>query len=71
MAQVMLDSSGILAVIGQLVAAAMAQHMAVDEEPEPRCFTGTRNHALIASNAQRRATLADEHVSAWRLGFPL
>jgi hypothetical protein len=34
-AQIMLDRSDVLAVIGQLVAAAMTEHVTVDEEPEP------------------------------------
>jgi hypothetical protein len=33
-AEIVLDGSGVLAVIGQLVAAAMSQHVAVDEERE-------------------------------------
>ncbi len=32
MAEVMLDSSGVLGIVGQFVAGAMPQHVAVDEE---------------------------------------
>jgi len=66
-----MDSPRVLAVVGQLVAAAMTQHVAVDEEAESGRLTRPRHHALVASNAQWRATLTDEHVSAWSLGFPL
>ena len=47
------------------------RHVAVDEERETSSLARPRHHALVASNAQRRATLTDEHVSAWCLGFPL
>jgi hypothetical protein len=50
-AQIVLDCPRILAVIGQLVAAAMAQHVAVDQEREACCLSGPGDHALIASHA--------------------
>ena len=55
--KVVLDSPGILAVIGQLVAAAMAQHVAMNEKTEPGRLARPRHHALVASNAQRRPAL--------------
>ena len=64
MAKVVLDCPRILAVIGELVAAAMAQHVAVDQEPEPRSLARPRNHALIASYAQWRAALRHEDLRA-------
>jgi hypothetical protein len=70
-AKVVLDSPGVLAVIGKLVAAAMPQHVAVDQEPEPRSLTGPRNHALIAGYAQRRPALADEDIRARYHPFPM
>ena len=50
-AKVVLDGSGILAVIGKLVTAAMAQHVAMNEKTEPGRLARPRNHALVASNA--------------------
>ena len=35
MAKVVLDSPRVLAVVGQLVAAAMTQHVAMNEKPNP------------------------------------
>src|SRR6516164_9102146 len=34
-AEIVLDGSGVLAVIGQLVSAAMTQHVAMNEKPNP------------------------------------
>ena len=64
MAEVMLDRSRILTAIGKIVAAAVPQHVAVNEEGKPRRFTGPRNHALITGHAQWRTTLADEDTRA-------
>jgi hypothetical protein len=64
MAKVVLDSPRVLAVIGELVAARMAKHVAVDEEREARRFASPRNHALIACNTQGRQTLRNKHVNA-------
>ena len=55
MAKVVLDCPRILAVIGELVAATMPQHVGMHQEPEPRSLARPRNHALIASYAQWRA----------------
>ena len=57
MAEVMLNSSRVLSVISELVAAAVPQHVAVQQEAEPRCFTGTRNHALVASKLRSSGTI--------------
>ena len=40
----MLDRSGVLAVIGELVTAAMAQHMAVSEETEASTLASSGDH---------------------------
>ena len=51
--EVMLDGARVLTVVGQLVAAAMAQHVAVDEEPEPRCFTSADSQQPTAVSRAR------------------
>ena len=56
-AKVVPDSPRVLAIVGQLVAAAVPQHVRVDEEREASGLARTGNHALIARNAQRCATL--------------
>ena len=48
MPQVVLNGPSVLAVIGELIAAAMAQHVAVNEEGEARGFASPRDHALSA-----------------------
>ena len=51
MTEILLDRASVLPVVGQLVAAAMAQHVAVDEKPEPGGLANPSHHALIASHA--------------------
>ena len=50
-AEIVLDSSRVLAIICELVAARMPQHVAVNEEGEARGLASPRDHALIAGNA--------------------
>jgi hypothetical protein len=69
--QIMLDRSGVLTVVGQLVAAAVAQHVAVDKKPELGRLAGPGNHALVAGDAERRPALRHEHVRAGCHRFPL
>src|SRR5262245_42087028 len=52
--KVVLDRPRVLTVIGKLVPARMAQHVAVHEEREAGGLSSSRNHALIASHADRR-----------------
>jgi hypothetical protein len=47
-AEIVLDSASIVAIIGELVAACMPQHVAVDEEAKASSFTGPGDHALVA-----------------------
>ena len=49
--EVVLDCPGVLAIVCQLVAAGMPQHVAVNEEGEARGPASPRDHALIAGNA--------------------
>src|SRR5262245_24038946 len=49
--KVVLDCPGVLAIVCQLVAAGMPQHVAVNEEAEARGLASPRDHALIAGNA--------------------
>ena len=60
----MLDGSRILAIVRKLVAAGVAQHVAVDREWEARGLASPRDHALIAGNAERRQTFGNKHIGA-------
>src|SRR5262245_35600924 len=64
--KVVLDRPGVLAVVCQLVAAGMAQHVAVNEKGEARGLASPRDHALIAGNAEGCQALTDEHIDACR-----
>jgi hypothetical protein len=66
-AKVVLDSSGVLAVIGKLVPAAVPQHVAVDEKTKALQPHPLWRHALIAANAQRGIPLGDEESNLKRL----
>ena len=54
MPEIGLYGSGILTIIGELIAGAMAQHVAMDQEREFGGFARPGDHALIACHAQRR-----------------
>src|SRR5262249_17055169 len=69
-AKIVLDRSGVPPIIGQLVAARVAQHMAADLEREARRLASARNHALVTCHAQGRYALGGEHVAP-RLPLPL
>jgi len=62
--KIVLDCPGVLAIVCQLVATGMPQHVAVHEEREAGGLTCPRNHALITGHAQRRQALGDKHVGA-------
>ena len=49
--KVVLDCTGVLAIVCELVAAGMAQHVAVNEEVEAGGLASPRDHALIPGNA--------------------
>ena len=51
MPKVMLDCPGVLAIVCELLATGMPQHVAVNEEGEARGLASPRDHALIAGNA--------------------
>src|SRR5262245_5530089 len=64
--KVVLDCPRVLAIVCELVAAGVPQHVAVNEEAEARGLASPRDHALIASNAQGCQTLTDEYIDARR-----
>ena len=73
MTQVVLDRPSVLAVVGQLVAAAMPQDVARDEEREFCRLARASDHALVAGHAQRGEALGYEDVNRplplWRLAL--
>src|SRR5262249_2355907 len=67
-AEIGLDGASVVAVVGELEPAGMAQHVGMHEESKFRSHPRPRNHALISGYGQRRATLRDEDVGG-RCGF--
>jgi hypothetical protein len=63
-AKIVLDRSGVPPIVGQLVAARVAQHMAADLEREARRLSSPRNHALVTCHAQGRQPLGNKHIPA-------
>ena len=61
-AEVVLDRPRVLAVVGQLIPARVAQHVAVNEEREAGSLTSTSDHALIPGHRERRQALGNEDV---------
>ena len=62
----MLNGASVLAVVCELIAARMPQHVTVNEEGEARGLASPRDHALIAGNTQGCQALTDEHIDACR-----
>ena len=54
MPEISLDRTAVVAIVGELVSCAMAQHMAVDLEPELGRPSSPRDHSLISSHAERK-----------------
>jgi len=72
MAQVMLDSPRILAVVGQLIAGSMAQHVGVDRELDTGLSSCPADDLAHRIGGERRLALADEHVgSIWVIPLQL
>jgi hypothetical protein len=69
--EIPLDRPSVVPVIGELVAAGMTQHVAMDQEREGGSHARPRDHPLIACHAQRRAALAYENVDRFRVSLPL
>ena len=63
MAEVVLDRPRVLAVVGQLIPARVAQHVAVNEEREAGSLTSTSDHALIPSHRERGQALGNEECT--------
>jgi hypothetical protein len=57
MTEIVLNCPRVVPIIGELVAAGMPEHVAVDQEREARSLAGTGNHPLIARHAQWRSPL--------------
>ena len=56
MAKVRLDGAGILTISGQLEAAPVPQHVAVDQKAKSRDLGSPSHHPLIARHTPRRPT---------------
>jgi hypothetical protein len=66
-AHVELDGTGVVAVIGELVAAGMPQHVRVDAKGQLGGNAGALDHLQEPFLAERRPPLAYEHVAVLRL----
>jgi len=61
-AEVMLNGPRVLAVVRQLVAGGMAQHVGVDRERDAGVATGPPHDLADGIGRQRRFALTNEHV---------
>jgi hypothetical protein len=62
-----LNGSGIVAGVGQRIAAAVPQHVRVNREGHTGALTEARDQCVKALRRDRAATLRAEHVRAGRL----
>src|ERR1700747_2581352 len=62
--EIVLNCPRVVPVIGELVAAGIPQHVAVNGERETSSLAGTGNHPLITRNAQWRIALGNEDADA-------
>ena len=62
MAQIMLDRPRILAIVGELIAGSVAQHVGVNRELDAGLSSGPADDLAHRIGRERRLTLADEHV---------
>jgi len=62
MTQIMLDRPGILAVVGELIAGSVAQHVGMDRELDTGLSSGPANDLAHRIGGEWRLALADEHV---------
>jgi len=72
--QIMLDGPGVLAVVGQLEAGGMSQHMRVDRHAQPGCLAGAGDqlaeggrghHEPFGSPARWSTTIGNAGSSSW------
>ena len=71
MAEIGLDRPGIDAVVGQLEAAGVAQHVRVDLHIEPSSLTSALDHRLKATLGEWRAAFRCEHERRFGVLFTL
>src|SRR5262249_52864564 len=62
MAQVILDGACVVAIVAELIASRMPQHVAVDQKSEACGLPCSRDHALIPSHRQRCHPLRHKEV---------
>ncbi len=62
MAQIMLDRPRIPAVVGELIASSVAQHVGVDRELDTGLLSGPADDFAHRIGGKWRLALADEHV---------
>ncbi len=65
-AEISLDGASVVAVIGELEAAGMPEHVGVNEEGEFRSHARPGNHALISGLRARRITVGNQRTTLVR-----
>jgi hypothetical protein len=68
--EIMLDCAGVASIVGEFIAAGMAQHVGVNLEREAGLDAQPCDHPTKAADGERRTTLGQEHIARlWRLVF--
>ena len=69
-AEIVLQSSGIVSIVRKFVSAGMAQHVRMDRERHLGGFPEALDKPMEADGAQRPATLRNKHVGVSRVLAP-
>ena len=68
--EIMLDCAGVVAIVGELVAAGMAQHVRMNLEREAGLDAQPCDHPTEAADGECRAAFGHEHTPGlWRFLF--
>ena len=68
--EVLLQDAGVVAIVGQLEPAGVAQHVRVDGKRHPGGLTEARHEVVKAERAHRPAAFGNEHIGFGRAFTP-
>src|SRR5665213_225740 len=61
--EIMLDCAGVAAIVGEFIAAGMAQHVRMNLEREAGLDAQPCNHPTKAADGERRTAFGQEHIA--------
>jgi len=67
MAHIVLEGSGVMPIVGELVTSGVPEHVRVDREWELGGFSGPSDHFQESCGRRGTATLGDEDISSFHI----